>query len=382
VRFFVKVLIAVNSLQQGGAERSSVKLAQSLAEDGHHVIFVTWKGGQDFYEVSEIVRRINMISYERQQSDEITIQSYLRQIFGIFSKLLTFRRICKSEKIDLFIGFEGYTGSILATTLIGARIPSIVSERISPDSKVHPTPKIAQILRPFIYHHGALCSVQTLGILSLVKEMWNIQAYVTPNHLEEVWFKEAPVTHRSKSVLALGRFDQQKGYETLLKAWSIVEQRHPDWWLQIYGRGDITQYYHLSQDLEIKNIKFFPPTKDSMGELRACGIFVSASNYEGFPNVVLEALSSGAPTVSTLSTDVISDFAEKGSLISVPIKHPVELANAIIELISSGEKRRNLSKVSRNVAREFDWNHIRRYWQIIIDDALQTKGITFKKIKS
>ena len=47
---------------------------------------------------------------------------------------------------------------------------------------------------------------------------------------------------RQKRAIAVGRYTYQKGYDMLIKAWKEVNQKHPDWQLDIYGGGDREKY--------------------------------------------------------------------------------------------------------------------------------------------
>ena len=376
----MKVLIAVNSLQQGGAERAAIKLASSLKLEGHHVQLLTWRNEDDFYEIPEGVVRLNLDPF----SPSTNLYRYLPGAFShrlnLVSKLFKFRRICKKEKINLFIGFESFLGAVMAIALMGTRIPVIVSERISPDSNVHETPKLARVLRPFIYEHGAICSVQSEGFKKLVKEIWGIESFITPNHVETDWLASPQSGERDRTVLALGRFDPQKDYPTLIKAWIEINKDFNPWKLNIYGRGDLSNSYFLAREHGATNINFYPPTKDARAELQTCGIFVSSSKYEGFPNVVLEALACGAPIISTLSTDVIADFEEEGAVIAIPVEDATRMAQALRTLMKSDEARRELSDKAVQVAAKYTWEYIGKYWEEIIKAAQASNGISFRKL--
>jgi hypothetical protein len=56
----VKILIVVNSLQQGGAERASIRLAESLFIDKHEIVVATWNSNRDFYKLNSSIKRINL----------------------------------------------------------------------------------------------------------------------------------------------------------------------------------------------------------------------------------------------------------------------------------------------------------------------------------
>ncbi len=376
----MKILIGVNSLQQGGAERAALKLAESLIEDKNEVIILTWHDNKDFYSLPNGIRRFTLNPFESNSKFSRILPTFFANKCNLIWKLYKFRRFCQREKIDVFIGFESFLGSVLAIALLASKIPVIVSERISPDPRVHPTHRIANILRPYIYKHGAICSVQTFGFQSLVKEMWGVDAVITPNHLETHLLDNFSQYSRTKTLLSLGRFDAQKDYETLIKAWSRINEKYSDWQLSIFGRGDISNYYFLSEELSIRNIHFGPPIANVREALSTCGIFISSSKYEGFPNVVLESIACGAPTISTQSSDVIADFEKRKSLVAVPTEDIDQLAKAISRLIEDSYMRDELSRNARKLSEEYAWEIVGKSWYSAINAARLNAGLSILSI--
>lgn len=45
-------------------------------------------------------------------------------------------------------------------------------------------------------------------------------------------------TFQNKTVITVGRLDAQKGYDMLIDSWKIVAEKHSDWILNIYGKGE------------------------------------------------------------------------------------------------------------------------------------------------
>jgi glycosyltransferase involved in cell wall biosynthesis len=57
----------------------------------------------------------------------------------------------------------------------------------------------------------------------------------------------------NKSVICVGRLNEQKRFDILIEAWSLVTQEHPDWSLHIYGDGKLRS--DLQKQIEKKGIK-------------------------------------------------------------------------------------------------------------------------------
>ena len=93
----------------------------------------------------------------------------------------------------------------------------------------------------------------------------------------------------------MGRFKYQKGFDMLVDAFAGVAERHPDWRLRIVGHG------HLREPLQERidalglgdSVELAGPTDDVPGEMARASIYALSSRFEGFPLVLIEAMSKG-----------------------------------------------------------------------------------------
>ena len=110
-------------------------------------------------------------------------------------------------------------------------------------------------------------------------------------------FPETPV---EKIFVSLGREDDFKGYWHLIKAFSLVHEKDRETRLLIVGEGTFAPYQKLAQDLGILDAVSFPGVrKNPFPYLARCGVYVTTSNIEGFPNALREAMALGLPVIST-----------------------------------------------------------------------------------
>jgi glycosyltransferase involved in cell wall biosynthesis len=123
------------------------------------------------------------------------------------------------------------------------------------------------------------------------------------NGFDDEFFFPGNQVERKKIVLTVGNLRWQKDHSSLLLAFSMFKENHPEYRLLIVGEGDLeAELRALSRKLNIEDSVFFlgklEPKK--VGELmRESMIFVLSSISEGSPKVVLEALSCGLPVVAT-----------------------------------------------------------------------------------
>nr|WP_319574694.1 glycosyltransferase [uncultured Desulfobacter sp.] len=127
-----------------------------------------------------------------------------------------------------------------------------------------------------------------------------------PNGVDSRQFCSIQNTTEKKPLrvlLAVGNLVPEKGFEILLKAISLIEPEYPDIMLKIAGSGPKLEYLaQLCKNLMIeKNVQFVGQVRhqDIHTLFQESGIFCMSSLREGNPNVVLEALSTGIPVVST-----------------------------------------------------------------------------------
>lgn len=110
-------------------------------------------------------------------------------------------------------------------------------------------------------------------------------------------------SRKTKTLLAVGRLHEQKGFDMLLEAWNNVQrgdvQCTKDWTLRIVGEGP--QRAALEQqikDLHLSNVVLAGRVENVVEEYNEASLFVLSSRYEGFSLVLLEAMWCGVPCVS------------------------------------------------------------------------------------
>ncbi len=102
-----------------------------------------------------------------------------------------------------------------------------------------------------------------------------------------------------KLIVSVGRQDYIKGFWHLIKAFSIVARYNDSARLMIIGTGDWSGYEKLASDLGVRDkVAFMGLKKNTFPYVAASDLYVLASNHEGFPNALLEAMALGRPCVA------------------------------------------------------------------------------------
>ncbi len=106
-------------------------------------------------------------------------------------------------------------------------------------------------------------------------------------------------SRKTKTVLAVGRLHEQKGFDLLLKAWASIEKQFPDWTLRIVGEGPKHSELETHiQTLGLRHVVLAGRTENVAKEYAEASLFVLSSRYEGLPLALIEAMWCGTPCVA------------------------------------------------------------------------------------
>lgn len=192
------------------------------------------------------------------------------------------------------------------------------------------------------------------------------KSYVIPNPFipkaKAIW----DIDKCNKTIVSAGRFVYQKGFDTLIKAFSKIHDDYPEYRLIIWGDGpDRKHLIQLARDYNIHAQVEMPGMVTNIPEsIKNEGIFVLSSRFEGIPNVMLEAMSMGLPVAATDCSPGGAKFLSENqtrALIS-PVDDVFELAGNIKKLIENKDLAKRLSLNALNVRTDFQPIRISNLW--------------------
>ena len=182
-------------------------------------------------------------------------------------------------------------------------------------------------------------------------------------------------TLREKRVVAVGRLAWQKGFDRLVKAWTIVNKKHPDWQLAIFGSGpmedDLRKQIHQAN---LQNVEIHPFTHDISQEYYNSSIYALSSHYEGLPLVLIEAMRHGLPCVAFNckfgASDVIINnqcgfIVDDGDIDTFAIR--------ICQLIESDELRKRISIGALERSKSFDVERVMETWNSLFKELCRNR---------
>ncbi len=143
-----------------------------------------------------------------------------------------------------------------------------------------------------------------------------------------------------------------KGHRDLIEAWRTVHVRFPNARLFCVGRdaGMGTELNAMVAKYKLQNVVHFIGARDDVPRLmKSADLLVHPSHEEGFPNVILEAMSAILPIVSTNVGGIPEAIAEGRSGLLVPPKQPNTLAEAAMVLLGDEEKRTAFGQRGRKI---------------------------------
>lgn len=173
---------------------------------------------------------------------------------------------------------------------------------------------------------------------------------------------------KNKTVLAVGRLTRQKGFDLLLKAWSLSDFK--DWKLRIIGEGE--EYYNLVNllnELNLSNVEILKFQNDIQKYYEASDIFVLSSRFEGLGMVLIEALAHGLACVSfdcPAGPKTIISNEQNGLLI--PTEDVEKLSDAITLLINNEELRRYYQANAVLSVEKFKEKNVIAQWRELLNE--------------
>ena len=192
-------------------------------------------------------------------------------------------------------------------------------------------------------------------------------------------FTLLPVAHHSlvkeKRVLSVGRLEWQKGFDRLLKAWKLVEEKHPDWRLDIFGSGtlDAELRAQISQE-EIHRVEIRPFTSNIAEQYAQSSIFVLCSRFEGFGLVLIEAMKTGLPCVVFDCPFGPSDVVVDGECGYVVPEGDIKLfANRLSILIEDENVRNQFSKASIEREKNYNPDEVMSKYKLLVEQLANNK---------
>lgn len=177
----------------------------------------------------------------------------------------------------------------------------------------------------------------------------------------------------AKSVIFVGRFSKQKDVGSLLRIWTLVHERYPDWSLHIYGGYGEDQDSVLAEIKQMDaNIKVHEATLHIMEKYRESSILLMTSSYEPFGLVLPEAMSCGLPVVAFDCpygpADIITDGTDGFLVKAGDIKAYVD---RVCYLLDNVTLRQKMGRAGQQASQRFDASKVMPIWKNMFEQIMK-----------
>ncbi|MBI1222783.1 MAG: glycosyltransferase [Bacteroidetes bacterium] len=328
-----RIAIFLPRMAGGGAEKNLIKYANILSEHYRVSLVIGQEGG----------------ALKTELSDKFEVLRLKRS--NILKTLPDWFKFLKLKKFDCVITSLHNAGNVIALAKIfsGSSIPIFFREAIAP-KQAWESARFS--VRVHIFAARILFRFYS-GIISVSEEMVQEIASFYSLKKDRVLLVRNPVIGEDfkilmqetvkeglpkaeKNIVAIGRMDFQKGFDMLLKSLDLLRNKFKNIHLTILGEYNKEDAYYLQiikiiHELRLEEyvtIKGY--VSNPLPYLHKADLFVLSSRYEGLPNVLIQALATGVPVVSTACKTGPTEILENGKygrLVQVDDFHA--LANAM-----------------------------------------------------
>lgn len=370
----MRVTLIISSLAGGGAERVLVLLAEGFLKKGHKVAVVTIFGREnDFYVLPSEADRLAL---NIAGNSATLIQALWNNLY----RVPILKRAIKSTRPDVVISFMDKTNVLTSVSLIKTKYPLILTEHTDP--KMNYCGRGWEKLRRLTYPYASKVVSVSQGVDYYFDWLPKKKRAVIYNPLIRIEDNQSTgslpqgAALDKKSIVAMGRLTYQKGFDLLLLAFQIIADKYPDWQLLILGEGELRKDLEaLRESLCLTHQVLFPGfIKNPFPVLKNAHIFVLSSRFEGFGNVLIEAMACGLPAISTDCPSGPREIIRDGvDGILVPNEDFSALAGAMDRLMSNEEERKRLAARAPEVSERFSLEKIVGMWENLMVEVIKEK---------
>lgn len=343
-----KIAFILASFNVGGVEKNTLRLAKAMLDKGYEVDLLVIRN-EGIYK-SNVDSRINVICLNK--------NSALRSIRSIAKYL-------KHTQPAALISAKDYINLVvlISKLLVNVGTKIIISVRTNLTTELkHMTllnRVIMTVMIKLLYPFADYIVTVSKGVAKDLRKILkikneNIKVIYNPivdNEITEKLNQKLDVSKygNSKIVVSVGRLEVQKDYPTLIKAFKFV-LNEVNSFLLILGEGkEREKIENLIEKLGLNdNVELIGNTDNPYMYMAASDLLVLSSKWEGFGNVIAEALAVGTPVVSTDCPSGPSEILDGGEYgILVPTENPEELAKGILNAFKKDWDKNELIQRSK-----------------------------------
>ncbi|MBQ7615502.1 MAG: glycosyltransferase [Butyrivibrio sp.] len=284
------LMLMVPMLHQGGFERVCVKTARLM---------------QEYYNVYILIFSSKDINYDVNGLEIIDIdvpsqKGIANKVKNVLKRVKKAKKVKKELGIDISYSFGSSANYVNTLSRAGEKV--LTGLRCQTDMENEKEIKL------FCKKSDQVLSCSKEIVRQLLADYnYDKSTYIyNPLDVEDIHNKSTDIPddfpfagEDIRVISCSARNDYIKGIWHLVKAFSLVQFKHPEARLVVLGAGNWDKYKEMAKALGIKDKVAFPGLKKNpFPFVAASDLYVCSSNHEGFPNAVLEAMALKKPVIS------------------------------------------------------------------------------------
>ena len=353
----MKILFIAGSLNQGGAEFQILKLAKLFKNKGHTI---------------EVLAITNYTFYKYYVDDNKLNYSYLENNYSKIKRIFLSAKKIKQFKPDVIISYLKVVSklAVFAKIISAQNCVLIVGERTS-------------LIQPFVdkIHFNLMRYSDAITVNSVSKEKYIKKkfkfllnkTFFFPNILDvskiDYSYKK-PDSNKVINLTYIGRFSPEKNITQMIKAVNVLRQQNKHVRLTLFGDGRNKSYLK-----EIKKLIIFYDLKDQVflngkeNDLSKVypkiDLLILISDFEGFSNVISEALAYGKPIIASKIPENEYLVEDKKNGFLVNHKSSEDIAKGIIKYLDLNDSQREEMSLKNRAKSELIFDKEKLYHQYV-----------------
>jgi len=362
-----KCLLLIPRMGSGGAERVMATIANNLCRE-HEVRIVTMTDAESFYRLDE---RVSITGLGQGINRKNKLTKLFSTAFGGIKVFFALRREVKVWKPDVMLSFlHSANAMTIILKMLGAKCRLVVSERCAPEERSW----LNRFFERNFYHKADVVVCQSAAVIDFFKEKHRHKMTVIPNPIAADAIPARYEGQRRRTIVGVGRLDGQKNFAMLINSFSRLPERFDDYTLEIYGGGVLEKALKAQiAELGLEDRVFLMGVKQNvMHYISDAALYVMSSNYEGFPNALVEAMATGLPVISTdFPTGVAREVISERNGWVIPVGDGDALLAAMEAALSDESRWNEISLQNRKLLEALSESRVIDKWKAVLFPTIE-----------
>lgn len=368
------ILLIVADKLTGGAGNVAQQLASYFSKKEEYTVSLMIEvSAQPKYDLSK-VQIINQKVYsDKHKNPIIKVARYLNHISQL-------RKTINATQADVIISFLNSISPDILFSQWFTKTPVIVSERSNPYREWETRTWLKKIQWALSYLRADRIVYQfkcfepffkftfKKGNTCTIPNMVYYPKRLLPDRIE--------ATHRPIRFTSVARLYPVKRINLMIDIMAILRDKQLAAELHIYGDGpNCDDLKHQVNDLHLEeSVYFHGYITDVSASLRQNDVLLMTSEREGFPNVIVEAMNEGVPTVTFNYHDGMKEIIQDGiNGVLVKKDNISAFTEALEHLLRNPQIIVDMSENGLKMCRKYDRENVMRLWQECIESVIKSK---------